>query len=54
MARQVDRWTRQYRMSETEQIDEMEKLMEWLPRHLPPLSWTKSPLPAPSATAFDR
>jgi aminoglycoside phosphotransferase (APT) family kinase protein len=36
VARQVDRWSKQYRASQTEQIDEMEKLMEWLPRHLPP------------------
>lgn len=33
--RQVSRWTRQYRSSETEHIQEMENLMEWLPRHLP-------------------
>jgi aminoglycoside phosphotransferase (APT) family kinase protein len=36
VARQVDRWSKQYRASETEKIDEMERLMEWLPRHLPP------------------
>jgi len=36
VARQVDRWAKQYRASETEKIDEMEQLMEWLPRHLPP------------------
>jgi aminoglycoside phosphotransferase (APT) family kinase protein len=36
VARQVDRWSKQYHASQTEQIDEMEKLMEWLPRHLPP------------------
>ena len=36
VARQVDRWSKQYRASETEKIDEMEKLMEWLPGHLPP------------------
>jgi len=34
-ARQVDRWTRQYRASETQHIPEMEKLIEWLPRTLP-------------------
>ncbi|CCE04784.1 putative aminoglycoside phosphotransferase [Bradyrhizobium sp. STM 3843] len=34
-ARQVDRWTKQYRASETEHIPEMEKLIEWLPRTLP-------------------
>jgi len=36
VARQVDRWTKQYRASETEKIDEMERLMAWLPQHLPP------------------
>ncbi|MDU3132210.1 MAG: phosphotransferase family protein, partial [Bradyrhizobium sp.] len=34
-ARQVDRWTKQYRASETEHLPEMEKLIEWLPRTLP-------------------
>lgn len=33
--RQVSRWTKQYKASETERIDEMEKLIEWLPQHLP-------------------
>jgi aminoglycoside phosphotransferase (APT) family kinase protein len=36
VARQVERWSRQYRASETERIAEMDKLMEWLPAHLPP------------------
>jgi len=36
VARQVARWTRQYRASETQRIDAMEKLMEWLPQHIPP------------------
>lgn len=35
VGRQVDRWTRQYRASETEPIDAMERLIEWLPAHLP-------------------
>ena len=35
MARQVDRWTRQYRASETQRIEEMEKLMAWLPGAVP-------------------
>jgi aminoglycoside phosphotransferase (APT) family kinase protein len=34
-ARQVDRWTKQYRASETEHIPEIEKLIEWLPRTVP-------------------
>ena len=36
VARQVERWTRQYRASEAETVDEMERLIEWLPTHLPP------------------
>ena len=34
--RQVARWTQQYRASETETIEAMERLIEWLPQHLPP------------------
>ena len=33
--RQVDRWTKQYRLSETETMDEMEQLIAWLPATLP-------------------
>jgi aminoglycoside phosphotransferase (APT) family kinase protein len=33
--RQVARWSQQYRASQTETIDAMEKLIEWLPRHIP-------------------
>jgi aminoglycoside phosphotransferase (APT) family kinase protein len=33
--RQVDRWTKQYRLSETERMEPMERLIEWLPRTLP-------------------
>jgi aminoglycoside phosphotransferase (APT) family kinase protein len=36
VARQVDRWSKQYRASETETIDAMERLIEWLPLHIPP------------------
>jgi len=36
VARQVDRWSKQYRASETERIDAMERLIEWLPKHIPP------------------
>lgn len=35
-ARQVSRWTKQYRASETQRIEEMEALIEWLPEHIPP------------------
>jgi aminoglycoside phosphotransferase (APT) family kinase protein len=33
--RQVDRWTKQYRLAETETMPEMERLIEWLPKTLP-------------------
>ncbi len=34
-ARQIHRWTEQYRASAAEPIPEMERLAEWLPAHLP-------------------
>jgi aminoglycoside phosphotransferase (APT) family kinase protein len=34
-ARQVDRWSKQYRASETQHIPEMEQLIGWLPKTLP-------------------
>lgn len=34
-ARQVDRWTKQYRASQTQSIPEMDRLIEWLPRTVP-------------------
>jgi aminoglycoside phosphotransferase (APT) family kinase protein len=33
--RQIDRWTKQYRLSETETMPEMERLIAWLPQTLP-------------------
>ena len=36
VARQVERWSKQYRASETEKNDAMERLIEWLPKHIPP------------------
>ena len=33
--RQVSRWTKQYFDSETEKIDSMHKLIEWLPKRIP-------------------
>ncbi|MBV8592887.1 MAG: phosphotransferase [Caulobacteraceae bacterium] len=35
MARQISRWTKQYKASETHRIEEMERLIEWLPRTVP-------------------
>ncbi|MEO8298206.1 MAG: phosphotransferase family protein [Burkholderiales bacterium] len=34
--RQVERWTRQYRAAETRRLEPMERLIEWLPAHVPP------------------
>jgi aminoglycoside phosphotransferase (APT) family kinase protein len=36
MGRQIARWSRQYQASETEKQPAMDRLIEWLPRHLPP------------------
>lgn len=33
--RQIGRWTKQYRASETEPIAAMDRLIEWLPAHIP-------------------
>lgn len=38
--RQIDRWTKQYRLSETETMDVMERLITWLPATLPEQSRT--------------
>lgn len=35
VARQIHRWSQQYRASETERIDAMERLIAWLPEHIP-------------------
>jgi aminoglycoside phosphotransferase (APT) family kinase protein len=34
-ARQIDRWTKQYKASETEHLPDMERLIEWLPQSVP-------------------
>jgi aminoglycoside phosphotransferase (APT) family kinase protein len=33
--RQVARWTQQYRAAQTEKVDAVEQLIDWLPRHIP-------------------
>jgi aminoglycoside phosphotransferase (APT) family kinase protein len=33
--RQIDRWSRQYKASETEPIPAMDRLIQWLPRNIP-------------------
>jgi aminoglycoside phosphotransferase (APT) family kinase protein len=35
LSRQIARWTKQYRASETESIPAMDALIEWLPVHIP-------------------
>jgi aminoglycoside phosphotransferase (APT) family kinase protein len=35
-ARQIARWTKQYKASETEKIEAMDRLAEWLPANIPP------------------
>jgi aminoglycoside phosphotransferase (APT) family kinase protein len=35
LARQIARWSKQYEASETEPIDAMRRLIEWLPAHIP-------------------
>jgi aminoglycoside phosphotransferase (APT) family kinase protein len=35
-ARQLARWTKQYRASETEPIEAMDRLIDWLPQRVPP------------------
>jgi aminoglycoside phosphotransferase (APT) family kinase protein len=34
-ARQIERWSKQYRASETERIEAMDQLIAWLPQNLP-------------------
>jgi aminoglycoside phosphotransferase (APT) family kinase protein len=36
VARQIQRWSKQYAASQTETIEEMDALVTWLPAHLPP------------------
>ena len=39
--RQISRWSRQYEASKTEAIDAMDKLMAWLPEHIPETDETR-------------
>ena len=34
-ARQIGRWSKQYRASETQPVEAMDRLIEWLPAHIP-------------------
>ena len=35
-ARQIGRWSKQYKASETQRVDAMDRLIAWLPAHIPP------------------
>ena len=34
LQRQIERWTKQYRLSETERIEAMDNLIAWLPQNM--------------------
>jgi aminoglycoside phosphotransferase (APT) family kinase protein len=36
MERQIGRWIKQYRAAETERMEDMEQLIDWLPQNVPP------------------
>jgi len=38
--RQITRWTKQYQASETERVEAMNNLIEWLPKNIPPSAAT--------------
>ena len=38
--RQVARWSKQYRASETERVEAMDNLIDWLPKNIPPETGT--------------
>ena len=40
IARQVARWSKQYRASETERVEAMDNLIAWLPENIPPETGT--------------
>jgi len=40
--RQITRWTKQYQMSALQVIPEMDRLIDWLPSHLPPSALDES------------
>src|SRR5258708_30282288 len=35
MARQISRWTKQYKASETQRLETIERLIAWLPQSVP-------------------
>lgn len=40
VARQISRWGKQYKASETDKIESMDRLLDWLPANLPPADET--------------
>jgi aminoglycoside phosphotransferase (APT) family kinase protein len=40
IGRQVERWSKQYRASETQRIPAMDSLIDWLPKNIPPEAGT--------------
>ena len=40
IGRQVERWSKQYRASETQRIEAMDRLIDWLPKNIPPEAGT--------------
>jgi aminoglycoside phosphotransferase (APT) family kinase protein len=40
IGRQVERWSKQYRASETQRIEAMDRLIDWLPDNIPPEAGT--------------
>ena len=40
IARQVERWSKQYRASQTQKIEAMDSLISWLPQNIPPEAGT--------------
>jgi aminoglycoside phosphotransferase (APT) family kinase protein len=40
IGRQVERWSKQYRASETQRIEAMDNLIGWLPKNIPPEAGT--------------
>ena len=40
IGRQVERWSKQYRASETQRIEAMDNLIAWLPKNIPPEAGT--------------
>jgi aminoglycoside phosphotransferase (APT) family kinase protein len=40
IGRQVERWSKQYRASETQKIESMDRLIDWLPKNIPPEAGT--------------